>query len=163
MTSLTDGHWPVLQYSCRIIDSIYCIYAFTVWVPYVRSTPFQSCLMSTVPWSRWSAGRSWACTTASTMPHISTTWMLLRRNWHKLRPKVLIQDRIFLIFPFFLKHNLPIILINTLAAADTNVVLSLLSIIKFNGGGHVNHSILWTNLSPCKSEPSDNLTAAIIK
>ncbi|KAI8439259.1 hypothetical protein MSG28_013096 [Choristoneura fumiferana] len=39
-------------------------------------------------------------------------------------------------------------------AADTDTVLSLLSSVKFNGGGHVNHSILWQNLTPCKTEPS---------
>lgn len=48
-------------------------------------------------------------------------------------------------------------------AADTNTILSLLSAIKFNGGGHVNHSIFWLNLSPCKSKPSCELSRAVEK
>ena len=31
---------------------------------------------------------------------------------------------------------------------DLATMASLLSAIKFNGGGHINHSIFWTNLSP---------------
>ena len=31
---------------------------------------------------------------------------------------------------------------------DVSAVLSLQSALKFNGGGHINHSIFWTNLSP---------------
>lgn len=34
-------------------------------------------------------------------------------------------------------------------------VLSLQSALKFNGGGHVNHSILWTNLAPSKQGGGD--------
>jgi Fe-Mn family superoxide dismutase len=33
---------------------------------------------------------------------------------------------------------------------DLATMESLLSAIKFNGGGHINHSIFWTNLSPKK-------------
>lgn len=33
--------------------------------------------------------------------------------------------------------------------------------IKFNGGGHLNHSIFWQNLSPSRSEPNPELCAAI--
>ncbi|XP_072945153.1 superoxide dismutase [Mn], mitochondrial isoform X1 [Epargyreus clarus] len=46
-------------------------------------------------------------------------------------------------------------------AADTNTMLALLSAIKFNGGGHVNHAIFWLNLTPCETEPSCALTCAI--
>lgn len=35
--------------------------------------------------------------------------------------------------------------------------------LRFNGGGHLNHSIFWKNLSPDKSAPSDSLHKAIIK
>jgi Fe-Mn family superoxide dismutase len=31
---------------------------------------------------------------------------------------------------------------------DLSTMIALQSVIKFNGGGHVNHSIFWTNLSP---------------
>lgn len=31
---------------------------------------------------------------------------------------------------------------------DVEKIISLLGAIKFNGGGHVNHSIFWTNLAP---------------
>ena len=33
--------------------------------------------------------------------------------------------------------------------------------IKFNGGGHVNHSIFWKNLTPESCEPSEQLCRAI--
>lgn len=35
---------------------------------------------------------------------------------------------------------------------DLPTMTSLLSAIKFNGGGHINHSIFWTNLSPKNKE-----------
>lgn len=35
---------------------------------------------------------------------------------------------------------------------DLSTMESLLSAIKFNGGGHLNHSIFWTNLSPKNKE-----------
>ncbi|XP_041993964.1 superoxide dismutase [Mn], mitochondrial-like isoform X3 [Salvia splendens] len=37
------------------------------------------------------------------------------------------------------------------AAADAPTVVKLQSAIKFNGGGHVNHSIFWTNLAPVRA------------
>lgn len=39
------------------------------------------------------------------------------------------------------------------AKCDVNTQIALGPIIKFNGGGHINHSIFWCNLSPCSSEP----------
>jgi Fe-Mn family superoxide dismutase len=33
-------------------------------------------------------------------------------------------------------------------SGDTTTAIALQPAIKFNGGGHINHSIFWTNLSP---------------
>lgn len=48
---------------------------------------------------------------------------------------------------------------------DLATIETLLSAIKFNGGGHINHSIFWTNLSPKNKEggvhPSGSLANAI--
>ena len=33
-------------------------------------------------------------------------------------------------------------------SGDVTAQISLQSALKFNGGGHINHSIFWTNLSP---------------
>lgn len=37
---------------------------------------------------------------------------------------------------------------------NVSAVISLAPAIKFNGGGHINHSIFWHNLSPDGGEPS---------
>ncbi len=39
---------------------------------------------------------------------------------------------------------------DAIAKADLSGVLSLQPALKFNGGGHINHSIFWTNLAPTK-------------
>ncbi|EFP03279.1 hypothetical protein GCK72_001840 [Caenorhabditis remanei] len=39
--------------------------------------------------------------------------------------------------------------------------IALQPALKFNGGGHINHSIFWTNLSKDGGEPSAELSAAI--
>jgi len=48
---------------------------------------------------------------------------------------------------------------------DLAKMISLESAIKFNGGGHINHSIFWTNLAPKSQggggEPQGELLAAI--
>lgn len=31
---------------------------------------------------------------------------------------------------------------------DTAAIIALEPVIRFNGGGHLNHSIFWTNLAP---------------
>ena len=50
---------------------------------------------------------------------------------------------------------------------DLPMIESLLSAIKFNGGGHINHSIFWTNLAPKNKEggipPNGALAEAINK
>ncbi|MCE2982249.1 MAG: superoxide dismutase [Parachlamydia sp.] len=48
---------------------------------------------------------------------------------------------------------------------DLGAMIALQSAIKFNGGGDVNHSIFWTNLSPVKDEggkPPEGLLADTI-
>uniref|UniRef100_A0A182RF40 superoxide dismutase n=1 Tax=Anopheles funestus TaxID=62324 RepID=A0A182RF40_ANOFN len=40
-------------------------------------------------------------------------------------------------------------------------LLQLGNAIKFNGGGHINHSIFWKNLSPDRSDPSADLQKAL--
>src|SRR5947209_6592145 len=47
---------------------------------------------------------------------------------------------------------------------DISTMASLLSAIKFNGRGHINHSIFWTNLAPKKENsqgPHGELQSAI--
>jgi Fe-Mn family superoxide dismutase len=46
---------------------------------------------------------------------------------------------------------------------DTTAILNLTQALKFNGGGHVNHSILWETLTPHSTKPSDNLEKAIVR
>jgi len=44
---------------------------------------------------------------------------------------------------------------DALSRGDIAGVVELDNAIKFNGGGHVNHSIFWTNLAPIKSGGGD--------
>lgn len=48
---------------------------------------------------------------------------------------------------------------------DVKTIISLQPAMKFNGGGHINHSIFWTILAPCSEsgQPSAELSAAIVK
>jgi len=51
-----------------------------------------------------------------------------------------------------------------MAAGDTAAVNSLLPALKFNGGGHLNHTIFWTNMTPNSSgKPEGELAQAIDK
>lgn len=53
------------------------------------------------------------------------------------------------------------------AKGDVAGLIGLQGAIKFNGGGHVNHTIFWTNLAPASKggggEPEGDLAAYITK
>lgn len=49
------------------------------------------------------------------------------------------------------------------AKGDANAQIALAPAIKFNGGGHLNHSIFWANLSPCGGKPDGVLIKQIEK
>ncbi|XP_044253817.1 superoxide dismutase [Mn] 1, mitochondrial [Tribolium madens] len=48
-----------------------------------------------------------------------------------------------------------------LSKGDISTAISLEPALRFNGGGHLNHSIFWKNLSPESTQPSDALKKAI--
>nr|ACO15103.1 Superoxide dismutase 1, mitochondrial precursor [Caligus clemensi] len=55
-------------------------------------------------------------------------------------------------------------LADAVAKNDVSTIISLQGALKFNGGGHLNHSIFWTNLAPagsCSGEPSGELLKLI--
>ncbi|XP_013179895.1 PREDICTED: superoxide dismutase [Mn], mitochondrial isoform X2 [Papilio xuthus] len=54
-------------------------------------------------------------------------------------------------------------LVQAQTKGDIDTVISLAPALKFNGGGHINHTIFWQNLSPKSSKPSDVLIKAIEK
>nr|AIG92784.1 Mn superoxide dismutase [Dastarcus helophoroides] len=46
---------------------------------------------------------------------------------------------------------------------DTSQIIALAPALKFNGGGHINHTIFWQNLSPKSTTPGPKITEAINK
>ncbi|KAM9354212.1 superoxide dismutase [Mn], mitochondrial [Pholidichthys leucotaenia] len=48
-----------------------------------------------------------------------------------------------------------------LAKGDVTTQVALQAALRFNGGGHINHTIFWTNLSPNGGEPQGELLEAI--
>lgn len=49
-------------------------------------------------------------------------------------------------------------------ANDTSAINALLPAIKFNGGGHLNHTIFWTNMAPnAGGDPTGAISDAINK
>merc|ERR1712198_639100 len=55
-------------------------------------------------------------------------------------------------------------LANAVAKNDVSTVIGLHGALKFNGGGHLNHSIFWQNLCPGgPGEPEGELEAAIVR
>ncbi|KFB47367.1 AGAP010517-PA-like protein [Anopheles sinensis] len=50
---------------------------------------------------------------------------------------------------------------DAVAKNDVSKIIQLGSAIKFNGGGHINHSIFWKNLSPERTDLSAELQKAL--
>lgn len=46
---------------------------------------------------------------------------------------------------------------------DLSTMIELQKAIKFNGGGHINHSIFWTNLAPIKKGGGEKPKAELLK
>lgn len=44
---------------------------------------------------------------------------------------------------------------------DFSAIQNFRQLMRFNEGGHINHSMYWESMSPCKSDPSPELCAAI--
>jgi Fe-Mn family superoxide dismutase len=50
------------------------------------------------------------------------------------------------------------------AKADVSGIIALTPVLKFNGGGHINHSIFWHNMSPNGGgDPTGDLLETIIR
>jgi Fe-Mn family superoxide dismutase len=47
------------------------------------------------------------------------------------------------------------------STGDTSGIIALQGALKFNGGGHINHTLFWENLTPEKTCPSGDLGSMI--
>lgn len=50
---------------------------------------------------------------------------------------------------------------SAMSSGDVSGVIGLQGALKFNGGGHINHTLFWENLAPDSSAPSGDLADAI--
>ena len=50
---------------------------------------------------------------------------------------------------------------SAMTAGDVSGIIALQGALKFNGGGHINHTLFWENLCPEKKSPSGALETAI--
>jgi Fe-Mn family superoxide dismutase len=48
-----------------------------------------------------------------------------------------------------------------MSSSDVSGIIALQGALKFNGGGHLNHTLFWENLSPETTQPKGALEAAI--
>ena len=48
-----------------------------------------------------------------------------------------------------------------MSSGDVSGIIALQGALKFNGGGHLNHTLFWENLGPGKTCPSGGLETAI--
>jgi Fe-Mn family superoxide dismutase len=48
-----------------------------------------------------------------------------------------------------------------LGAGDVSGLIALQGALKFNGGGHINHTLFWENLTPNSTAPKGDLDALI--
>ncbi|KAL3272544.1 hypothetical protein HHI36_014017 [Cryptolaemus montrouzieri] len=44
---------------------------------------------------------------------------------------------------------------------DASAIIALQGALRFNGGGHINHSIFWKNLTPDSTKPTAELNSAV--
>lgn len=64
---------------------------------------------------------------------------------------------LFIIFDFLIV----ILILIFFFTGDVSGMIALEPALRFNGGGHINHTIFWQNLSPNGGSPSKELLAAI--
>ena len=50
---------------------------------------------------------------------------------------------------------------SAMSTGDVSGIIAIQGALKFNGGGHLNHTLFWENLSPTPTAPSGALDASI--